>query len=73
MSADAAVVDSDGWPISLVKPRPRVICDNDLGGDPDGLVQLAHHLLSPSVDLCAVLTTHHISFRPRGLRSRTRR
>lgn len=26
------------------------ISDNDYSGDPDGLFQLAHHLLSPSVD-----------------------
>jgi inosine-uridine nucleoside N-ribohydrolase len=32
-----------------------VICDNDFCGDPDGLVQLAHHLLSPSVDLRGVI------------------
>jgi len=31
----------------LVKPRMRVMIDNDLGGDPDGLFQLAHHLMSP--------------------------
>ena len=33
--------------------RCRVIVDNDWAGDPDGLVGLAHHLLSPSnrVDL----------------------
>ncbi len=38
--------------------RARVICDNDYAGDPDGLVQLAHHLLSPSVDVRAVLASH---------------
>lgn len=26
----------------------RIVVDNDWGGDPDGLVALAHHLLSPS-------------------------
>jgi inosine-uridine nucleoside N-ribohydrolase len=35
--------------------RARVISDNDYCGDPDGLVQLAHHLLSPSVDIRAVV------------------
>ncbi len=34
-----------------IKPRVRVIIDNDFGGDPDGLFQLAHHLLSPSVEV----------------------
>ncbi|WP_432512088.1 nucleoside hydrolase [Kineococcus sp. SYSU DK001] len=31
-----------------VSPRCRVIVDNDFSGDPDGLVGLAHHLLSPA-------------------------
>jgi purine nucleosidase len=35
-----------------------VIADNDYSGDPDGLYQLAHHLLSPSVDLRAVIGSH---------------
>lgn len=38
--------------------RARVICDNDYAGDPDGLVQLAHHLLSESVEVRAVLASH---------------
>jgi hypothetical protein len=33
----------------------RVISDNDYCGDPDGLVQLANHYLSPSVDLRCVI------------------
>tara|TARA_R110002074_G_scaffold401493_2_gene599862 strand:- start:22550 stop:23572 length:1023 start_codon:yes stop_codon:yes gene_type:complete len=50
----------DGWSElnDLVKPRMRVIIDNDLGGDPDGLFQLAHHLMSPSVEICGVITSH---------------
>ena len=39
-------------------PRMRVIIDNDFSGDPDGLFQLAHHLLSPSVDVRMVLGSH---------------
>ena len=31
-------------------PRYRVISDNDYSGDPDGLFQLVHHLLSPSLE-----------------------
>lgn len=46
------------WPIEAVGKRVRVIIDNDFGGDPDGLVQLAHHLLSPTVDVRAVIGTH---------------
>ncbi|MEZ0448315.1 nucleoside hydrolase [Cellulomonas sp. ICMP 17802] len=38
--------------------RLRVISDNDYSGDPDGLVQLAHLLLSPSVDVRAVIGSH---------------
>ncbi|WP_339655394.1 nucleoside hydrolase [uncultured Maribacter sp.] len=43
---------------ALVKPRMRVIVDNDLGGDPDGLFQLAHHLMSPSVEISGVIASH---------------
>ena len=42
----------DSLPINR---RTRVIIDNDFGGDPDGLFQLAHHLLSPSVEIRAVI------------------
>lgn len=40
------------------KPRIRVISDNDFAGDPDGLVQLAHLLLTPSVDVRGVIGSH---------------
>ncbi len=40
---------------SAIPPRIRLISDNDYCGDPDGLVQLAHHLLSPSVDIRCVI------------------
>ena len=46
------------WPVESVGKRVRVIIDNDFSGDPDGLVQLAHHLLSPTVDVRAVIGTH---------------
>jgi len=51
-----------GWPIEAVAKRVRVISDNDYAGDPDGLVQLAHHLLSPSVEIVGVIGTHHRSW-----------
>lgn len=38
--------------------RYRVIADNDYSGDPDGLVQLAHHLLSTSVEIRAIIGSH---------------
>jgi purine nucleosidase len=43
------------WPVGVVEPRRRVISDNDYCGDPDGLVQLAHQFLCPSVDLRLVV------------------
>lgn len=46
------------WPLESIGKRVRVIIDNDFAGDPDGLVQLAHHLLSPSVEVRAVIGTH---------------
>lgn len=39
-------------------PRARVILDNDYSGDPDGLFQLAHHLLSPSVTIPLIVGSH---------------
>lgn len=39
-------------------PRARVIIDNDFAGDPDDLFQLVHHLLSPSVDIPLVVSSH---------------
>lgn len=37
--------------------RCRVIVDNDFAGDPDDLWQLAHHLLSPSVEVSLVVSS----------------
>src|SRR4030095_2295921 len=51
---NAAQIFSD----SLVKPRMRIIIDNDFGGDPDGLFELVHHLLSPSVEIRAIIGSH---------------
>ncbi|WP_095011930.1 nucleoside hydrolase [Tsuneonella mangrovi] len=48
-------------PVSFAKsprPRQRVIIDNDFSGDPDGLFQLAHHLLSPSIAIPFVIGSH---------------
>ena len=38
--------------------RMRVIIDNDYSGDPDGMFQLAHHLLSPSVNIVGIIGGH---------------
>jgi inosine-uridine nucleoside N-ribohydrolase len=43
------------WPAGRITPRARVITDNDYGGDPDGLVELAHLMLSPAVQVSAVI------------------
>lgn len=42
----------------LVKPRMRVIVDNDFGGDPDGLFQLVHQILSPSAEIRGIIGSH---------------
>lgn len=41
-----------------VTPRTRIISDNDYGGDPDGLVQLAQLVLSPSADVRGIIVSH---------------
>lgn len=43
---------------SILKPRLRVIIDNDFSGDPDGLFQLTHQLLSPSVEVRGIIGSH---------------
>jgi len=40
-----------------VAPHCRVIADNNYQGDPDGLVALAHHLLSPANRVTAVTSS----------------
>jgi inosine-uridine nucleoside N-ribohydrolase len=40
------------------RPRFRVVSDNDYSGDPDGLYQLVHLLLSPSVDVRGLIGSH---------------
>jgi len=58
------VIMLQGWSASAqrnlvykdtVEPRIRVIIDNDFGGDPDGLFQLVHHILSPSVEIKGII------------------
>lgn len=43
---------------AAVKPRMRVMLDNDYAGDPDGLFQLVHHVLSTSVDIRGIIGSH---------------
>lgn len=40
-----------------IEPRCRVIVDNDWAGDPDGLLGLAHHALSPANRIAAVTSS----------------
>jgi inosine-uridine nucleoside N-ribohydrolase len=40
-----------------VQPRCRLILDNDWAGDPDGLIGLAHHALSPANQIIAVTSS----------------
>ncbi|MEY4043326.1 MAG: hypothetical protein RL529_893 [Actinomycetota bacterium] len=51
-------MSQEPWSLDLIRPRIRVITDNDYSGDPDGLVQLAHQLLSPSTETVAIIGTH---------------
>ncbi|MDP4270127.1 MAG: nucleoside hydrolase [Bacteroidota bacterium] len=44
-----------------IKPRMRIIVDNDFGGDPDGLFQLAHQILSPSAEIKGIVASQHYS------------
>ncbi len=47
---------------SNAQDKMRVIMDNDFAGDPDGLFSLAQLLMSPSVDVRAVIGSHlHIN------------
>lgn len=55
------------WDTDRINSRQRVISDNDYGGDPDGLVQLAHLLLSPSVDVPSVISSSLSGDDPFGL------
>ena len=51
-------IEHGDWRLDSIAHRQRVITDNDYGGDPDGLVQLAQLLLSPSVDVRGVIASH---------------
>ena len=42
--------------------RYSVVIDNDFCGDPDGLFQLVHHVLSPSCDIKGIIGAHHNGF-----------
>ncbi|BAP32302.1 inosine-uridine preferring nucleoside hydrolase [Chryseobacterium sp. StRB126] len=42
----------------FVKPRYRVIVDNEIIVDPDGLFQLVHQILSPSTDIKGIIGCH---------------
>src|ERR1700733_3516156 len=54
------------WRAELIAPRARLISDNDYCGDPDGIVQIAHHFLCKNIDIRAVVSSavapHHPSW-----------
>lgn len=56
VSAQNTAVISEMDP--FVKSRYRVIVDNDFGGDPDGLFQLVHQILSPSTEIRGIIGSH---------------
>lgn len=55
----AAQTTENKTSVSEYTPILRVILDNDFGGDPDGLFQLAHQLLSPSNEVKGIIATQH--------------
>lgn len=44
-------MSDDTWAVDRIRPRARVVIDNDYCGDPDGVAQLAHHLLCHSIEI----------------------
>jgi purine nucleosidase len=51
----------------LAPARMRVIVDNDFGGDPDGLFQLAHFALSRSIAIPLIVGSQYKDFGPADL------
>lgn len=58
LAGGAGLLALPGAVRAAITPRMRVIIDNDLGGDPDGLFALAHHLASPSVVIPLIVGSH---------------
>ena len=55
----AALLSASSFAKPFVQPfLARVILDNDFAGDPDGLFQLAHHLLCSSVKIPLIIGSH---------------
>jgi purine nucleosidase len=61
--SDISAKDNLVLPKEAIRPRIRVIVDNDFGGDPDGLFQLVHQILSPSTEIRGIIGSH---IKPRG-------
>ncbi|WP_408587978.1 nucleoside hydrolase [Novosphingobium sp.] len=58
-AALASTLASGGASLGAEPPRlARVILDNDFAGDPDGLFQLAHHLLCKSLRVSLIVGSH---------------
>jgi inosine-uridine nucleoside N-ribohydrolase len=56
--AGTALLPAHAAAPAVIRPRSRVILDNDYAGDPDGLFQMAHHLLSPTTQVRAIVGSH---------------
>jgi len=57
MAGSALAPVAGAGPVAI-QPRSRLILDNDFAGDPDGLFQMAHHLLSPSAEVRHIIGSH---------------
>lgn len=53
-----SVVGQKAYSKADFTPKMRIIVDNDFSGDPDGLFQLAHLILSPSVEIRGIIGSH---------------
>ena len=61
LTASVLKVQNANEPFEAGK-RYSVIIDNDFCGDPDGLFQLVHHVLSTSCDIKGIIGAHHNGF-----------
>lgn len=54
---------TESWDPARIVPRMRVVIDNEYCGDPDSVVQIAHHLLCRSIEIPFIVSsavgTHH--------------
>ncbi|TCM16496.1 inosine-uridine preferring nucleoside hydrolase [Novosphingobium sp. PhB165] len=61
VGSTVALIGALAVPLTALGKQPalaRVILDNDFAGDPDGLFQLAHHVLCSSVKIPLIVGSH---------------